>query len=80
MKKIENKAFSGPGQDGLGGGLDALVRAMDGVPVLVVGDVMLDSFVYGDVERISPESPVPVLSVRREETMAGGRGAIRWPI
>jgi len=74
MKKTENKAFSGPGQDGLGAGLDGLIRAMDGVPVLVVGDVMLDRFVYGEVERISPESPVPVLSVRREETMAGGAG------
>jgi D-beta-D-heptose 7-phosphate kinase/D-beta-D-heptose 1-phosphate adenosyltransferase len=66
----ENKAFSGAPA----GGLEALVRAMEGIPVLVAGDVMLDRFVYGQVERISPESPVPVLSVGREETMPGGAG------
>ncbi len=42
--------------------------------VLVVGDIMLDRFVYGGVERISPESPVPVLSVSREDVMLGGAG------
>ena len=42
--------------------------------VLVVGDIMLDRFVYGDVERISPESPVPVLNIVREDTMLGGAG------
>ncbi|MGB4056544.1 MAG: bifunctional heptose 7-phosphate kinase/heptose 1-phosphate adenyltransferase, partial [Alphaproteobacteria bacterium] len=47
---------------------------MVGKPVLVVGDIMLDRFVYGNVERISPESPVPVLSVAREEAMPGGAG------
>ena len=33
--------------------------------ILCVGDVMLDEFVYGDVTRISPEAPTPVLAVRR---------------
>lgn len=42
--------------------------------VLVIGDIMLDRFVYGHVERISPESPVPVLAIRREEKMLGGAG------
>ncbi|PCI52950.1 MAG: D-glycero-beta-D-manno-heptose-7-phosphate kinase [Alphaproteobacteria bacterium] len=51
-----------------------IVNAMEGVPVLVVGDIMLDRFVYGRVERISPESPVPVLSVTRENIMLGGAG------
>lgn len=51
-----------------------IVNAMEGVPVLVVGDIMLDRFVYGRVERISPESPVPVLSVTRENMMLGGAG------
>ena len=40
--------------------------------VLVVGDVMLDRFIWGDVERISPEAPVPVVRVRRESTRLGG--------
>lgn len=51
-----------------------LVRKMTGTAVLVVGDIMLDRFVYGRVERISPESPVPVLSVTRENVMLGGAG------
>jgi rfaE bifunctional protein kinase chain/domain len=40
--------------------------------VLVVGDVMLDQYWFGDVERISPEAPVPVLLVKREEDRLGG--------
>jgi D-beta-D-heptose 7-phosphate kinase/D-beta-D-heptose 1-phosphate adenosyltransferase len=44
--------------------------------VMVVGDIMLDRFVYGDVTRISPESPVPVLSAIREEKMLGGAGNV----
>ncbi len=40
--------------------------------LLVVGDLMLDRFVWGDVERISPEAPVPVLRVRSESSRLGG--------
>ena len=40
--------------------------------VLVLGDVMLDRFVYGDVGRISPEAPIPVLAIAREVAMPGG--------
>jgi D-glycero-beta-D-manno-heptose-7-phosphate kinase len=40
--------------------------------VLVVGDVMLDRYWFGDVSRISPEAPVPVVLVEREETRPGG--------
>lgn len=50
------------------------IDALPAAAVLVVGDIMLDRFVYGDVERISPESPVPVLSIKRETTMLGGAG------
>jgi D-beta-D-heptose 7-phosphate kinase/D-beta-D-heptose 1-phosphate adenosyltransferase len=53
-----------------------LVSRMGNVRVLVIGDLMLDRFVYGDVERISPESPVPVLVVRRESRMLGGSGNV----
>lgn len=42
------------------------------VKVLVVGDVMLDRYWYGDVERISPEAPVPVAHISREEERLGG--------
>ena len=40
--------------------------------ILVVGDLMLDRFVYGHVTRISPEAPVPVVRVSRETSMPGG--------
>jgi D-beta-D-heptose 7-phosphate kinase/D-beta-D-heptose 1-phosphate adenosyltransferase len=40
--------------------------------VLVLGDVMLDRFVYGSVERISPEGPIPILSIQRSAAMPGG--------
>lgn len=42
--------------------------------VTVIGDIMLDRFVYGTVDRISPESPVPVLNIKRETSMLGGAG------
>ena len=44
--------------------------------VLVVGDVMLDRFVYARVSRISPEAPVPVLAVEREVATLGGAGNV----
>ena len=42
------------------------------IKTLVVGDVMLDRYWFGSVERISPEAPVPVLAVNKEEVRAGG--------
>ncbi|WP_312621701.1 bifunctional heptose 7-phosphate kinase/heptose 1-phosphate adenyltransferase, partial [Agrobacterium pusense] len=42
------------------------------VKVLCIGDVMLDCFISGDVGRISPEGPVPVMCARSEEYFAGG--------
>ena len=50
---------------------------LDGFPsvkVLVVGDAMMDRFVYGNVERISPEAPVPVFRPSRTIEMPGGAG------
>jgi D-beta-D-heptose 7-phosphate kinase/D-beta-D-heptose 1-phosphate adenosyltransferase len=44
--------------------------------VLCIGDLMLDDFVYGDVSRISPEAPVPVIAVKREEMVIGGAGNV----
>src|SRR5438105_14078728 len=40
--------------------------------IVVYGDVMLDEFVWGDVTRISPEAPVPVVDIRRESVHLGG--------
>ena len=44
--------------------------------VLVVGDVMLDEYLWGDVERVSPEAPVPVVHVQRESLALGGAGNV----
>ncbi|KLI44838.1 D-glycero-beta-D-manno-heptose-7-phosphate kinase [Brachyspira hyodysenteriae] len=44
--------------------------------VLVIGDLMLDRFTYGDVIRISPEAPVPILHVKNEESYLGGAGNV----
>lgn len=44
--------------------------------ILVVGDVVLDQYVYGSVERINPEAPVPVLHAHRAKIMSGGAGNV----
>ena len=44
--------------------------------ILCVGDLMLDDFVYGEVGRISPEAPAPVLAVKRNEVAIGGAGNV----
>ena len=49
-----------------------LLHAAAGLRVLVVGDLMLDQFVWGQVRRISPEAPVPVVEYQRESFMPGG--------
>jgi len=56
--------------------LAGLVERLPNARVLCVGDVMLDRFVTGSVERISPEAPVPVLHVEREASMLGGVGNV----
>src|SRR5947209_7626031 len=55
---------------------DALLHAIAGKTVLCVGDLMLDEFVYGEVSRISPEAPAPVIAVKRSETNIGGAGNV----
>jgi rfaE bifunctional protein kinase chain/domain len=56
--------------------LTGLVRSFRAHRVLVIGDIILDRFIWGDVERISPEAPVPVVVVRREEARLGGAGNV----
>jgi len=48
--------------------------------VLVVGDVMLDRYWYGNVERISPEAPVPVVRITREEERQGGAANVAYNV
>lgn len=49
-----------------------LASRLEGKRVLVVGDAMLDEYVWGDVRRISPEAPVPVVEVDHEDSVPGG--------
>jgi D-beta-D-heptose 7-phosphate kinase/D-beta-D-heptose 1-phosphate adenosyltransferase len=53
-----------------------LVEKLKGARVMCVGDLMLDHYIYGRVERISPEAPVPVLHLEREERTLGGAGNV----
>lgn len=46
------------------------------VNLLCIGDIMLDRFIYGSVDRISPEAPIPVFTTQREEKMLGGAGNV----
>lgn len=52
------------------------IKKMPETCVLVVGDIMLDRFVYGTAGRLSPEAPVPVLNIDRESVMPGGAGNV----
>jgi D-beta-D-heptose 7-phosphate kinase/D-beta-D-heptose 1-phosphate adenosyltransferase len=56
--------------------LAAAVSSLTRAQVLCVGDIMLDRFVYGVVDRISPEAPIPVVRVTRETAMLGGSGNV----
>ncbi|WP_158277413.1 PfkB family carbohydrate kinase [Opitutus sp. ER46] len=52
--------------------LPSLLKKITGLRILVVGDVMLDHYVWGDATRISPEAPVPVVDIARDSWTAGG--------
>ncbi|MFZ5868399.1 MAG: D-glycero-beta-D-manno-heptose-7-phosphate kinase [Thermodesulfobacteriota bacterium] len=55
---------------------ESLIRSLQPLPILVAGDVMVDEYVMGEVERISPESPVPVVLVRDRSRRLGGAGNV----
>ena len=52
--------------------LKDLFRTFDTMKVLIIGDVMVDSYLWGNVDRISPEAPVPILSVNKRDYRLGG--------
>ena len=54
------------------GQLDQLFKDFRSINALVIGDVMVDAYLYGKVDRISPEAPVPVVSLARRVNMLGG--------
>src|SRR5450759_2912939 len=55
---------------------DKHLADLTGQTVLCIGDLMLDEFIYGEVTRISPEAPTPVIAVKRTEVMIGGAGNV----
>ncbi len=56
--------------------LVAAVHRLPGAPVLCVGDLMLDRFIHGRADRVSPEAPIPVMRVEDETLMPGGAGNV----
>jgi D-beta-D-heptose 7-phosphate kinase/D-beta-D-heptose 1-phosphate adenosyltransferase len=55
---------------------EAALNCISGQTIVCVGDLMLDDFVYGEVSRISPEAPAPVLAVTRSDLVVGGAGNV----
>ncbi|TFW11120.1 D-glycero-beta-D-manno-heptose 1-phosphate adenylyltransferase [Brevundimonas intermedia] len=58
------------------GALQSLLERVRGLKIACVGDLMLDRYVYGEVSRISPEAPIPVLRAARTVAMPGGVGNV----
>jgi rfaE bifunctional protein kinase chain/domain len=56
--------------------LQSFIARFPACRVGIVGDIMVDRFIYGDAQRISPEAPVPVVAVRRRTTQPGGAGNV----
>ena len=52
--------------------LEEIFSAFNQMKILILGDVMIDSYVWGKVERISPEAPVPIIHVKKKEKRLGG--------
>jgi rfaE bifunctional protein kinase chain/domain len=52
--------------------LEEVFNGFSGLKALIIGDVMIDSYIWGRVERISPEAPVPVISITNKEIRLGG--------
>jgi D-beta-D-heptose 7-phosphate kinase/D-beta-D-heptose 1-phosphate adenosyltransferase len=52
--------------------MKSLLKKISKLRVLVIGDVMLDHYIWGDTGRISPEAPVPIIDIERDSYSAGG--------
>ncbi len=56
--------------------VERILRTFSSRRILLVGDVMLDEYLWGDIQRISPEAPVPILNLVRRESTLGGAGNV----
>lgn len=70
------KGASGPADQSLIMDFKQLFGNFERIEVGVIGDLMLDTYLWGQVERISPEAPVPVVAVERRENRIGGAGNV----
>src|ERR1035437_9116678 len=52
--------------------IEQIFKSFNNLNVLIIGDVMIDTYMWGDVNRISPEAPVPIVSVTKKESRLGG--------
>lgn len=59
---------------------ETLLQGLSSLRVVVIGDLMLDRYIYGSVRRISPEAPVPVVHVTDEVFMPGGASNVAWNV
>ena len=55
---------------------EQLFKKFSSIKAGVIGDVMLDSYIWGEVERISPEAPVPVVTLKKKDHRIGGAGNV----
>ena len=55
---------------------DELAAGISNVKCAVIGDIMLDQFLYGSVDRISPEAPIPVVNIAEKTSSLGGAGNV----
>lgn len=56
--------------------MEEAVRSFRKIKTIVIGDIMMDRFIWGKVSRISPEAPIPVVDVQKESMMLGGAGNV----
>ena len=61
--------------------LELLLNKFSALRILVIGDIMLDHYIWGDVTHLSPEAPVPIVNILRDTYSAGGAAnvASTWP-
>src|SRR5512138_2939708 len=57
-----------------------LFEGFNGLTVMIIGDVMVDSYLWGKVERISPEAPIPIVALKRRENRMGGAANVAMNI
>jgi len=53
-----------------------IIKNIQNKKILVLGDIMLDQYIYGSVDRISPEAPIPIINIENNSYSIGGAGNV----